>query len=233
MFHPLDTDPIWPDRAQIVSDYYQTPLQAINEIYKIASDKDNLKRLALEHKLDPYILRTMLAYTRYPEAREIYLTLDKMNVSIKGLTVLDFGCLAADYGLFFASHGAKVTIYDYRKFTDFARFRFDRNGLKIQILNVPVEYPALFKNKDLVIFGEVLEHFHDPLTVLKTCIDQKVKFIFSSCYPFGDIPYFELSGHRRSAYDQQPACQELLNRDYNIIRLEEERRMWVLRKWDL
>ena len=153
------------NRLQVLADYYRTSTDFIAQVQNFSPDKDTRRDNAKAHGINPHILRTMLDYTRYPEAEMLLEALATVGVGPKELRVLDFGCLVADYGITFARRKARVTIYDYQEPTDFAKFRFAREHLPVEVLHVPDDYPRALTNKDLVIFGEVLEHLENPLQV--------------------------------------------------------------------
>jgi hypothetical protein len=165
----------------------------------------------------------MLVYTRYPEAKLIAHALQDLKVDIKRLKLLDFGCGVSDYGIFFARLGAEVIVYDNKVMTDFVAFRFAKERLSVEIINKPADHASLTYNKDLVIFGEILEHLLNPLLPLEACVQNSAKFIFTSRYPFGDTVYFSLSAHKESAYLLQPACLKLLRGKYTEKVLAEKR----------
>jgi len=226
-------------RASILSAYYKKSDIVSDKILAALSSCFPYKEVAEEYGVDLYIMKAMLCYTRYTESRLILNALETLGVRPGELSILDFGCLVADYGIFFARRGAKVTLYDHLRFVKFAKFRFTQEQIKVSsrivlkwYLAPFVKYEDLFLNKDMVIFGEVLEHFMDPLKLLHICVDKNVKFIFTSCYPFGDEAYFTLSAHKKSAYLLQPACQALLRDRYKEIILSSlpkqiNNRLWV------
>jgi hypothetical protein len=176
--------------------------------------------------VNQYIFRTMIDYTRYPQARRLRELLVSNGQQIAGLRVLDFGCLVADYGMHLAREGAHVAIYDRKEETEFAAFRFQREKLPVEVLAFPRLHSSLMAGRDLVVFGEVLEHVFTPLEILQACVDASVKYIFTSCYPFGNEDYFNLPGHRKAAQEQQPACLELLRANYREIAGHQNERLW-------
>jgi len=168
----------------------------------------------------------MLVYTRYLQAEEIYKKIF-LDIDIKTFQVLDFGALVSDYGIYFARQGAQVTTYDYPKYTDFLKLRFGYEGLRVTTKEVPTDYSSLFKGKDLVIFSEVLEHVDNPLEILQVCVDKKVKYIFTSCFPYGNDVYYNYNGHKKTAQLQQSACKDLLVYNYTSIpTLRESEVLW-------
>jgi hypothetical protein len=183
-----------------------------------------------EYGVSSSILRTMLEYTRYPEASRIerYLQYNQVDVSV--LEILDFGCLVADYAIYFARKGASVTLYDFLQHTDFAAYRFEMERLAASIFNVPQDFGSLMSGKDLVVFGEVLEHLDNPLEPLSACLDCQVRFIFTSCYPFGDDYYFSRPGHSRKAQEQQPLCLDFLRCNYEGANTYKREWFWVRRR---
>jgi hypothetical protein len=179
-----------------------------------------------QHKIDRHILRTMLDYDRYRECRSINALLLKNGEDISKFRILDFGCLVSDYGIYFARLKADVTAYDERKIIQFVRFRFKSENLYVKGVAIPADYDELFKDKDLVVFGEVLEHLDNPSEPIQSCITQSVRYIFTSCYPFGDDAYFSLPGHRKSAQALQPHCIKMLLNHYNYIPIRKKAVLW-------
>ena len=217
------------NRAQIVSDYFHVSTRRIHQLSEFTDDKILRKYTATEYGIDPYILRTMMDYTRYMESELVTRALQEFNVAMKQLSILDFGCSVSDYGIFFARLGADVTAYDYQKYIDFVRFRFERENLKVHTVTIPSDYSQLLRGKDLVIFGEVLEHMEHPFTILKTCAGLKTKYIFTSHYPYGTENYFNISGHTKSAEAEQTKSLEFLKENYSEVVLESKKRLWILR----
>ena len=218
------------NRLQVLADYYRTSTDFIAQVQNFSPDKDTRRDNAKAHGINPHILRTMLDYTHYPEAEMLLEALATVGVGPKELRVLDFGCLVADYGITFARRKARVTIYDYQEPTDFAKFRFAREHLPVEVLHVPDDYPRALTNKDLVIFGEVLEHLENPLQVLQECAERKIPYIFTSKYPYGDNTYFKYPGHTIAAQQQQPESLRALRASYQEIELRKFARLWKLKK---
>jgi hypothetical protein len=211
------------DRLRVLMSYYPASTQ-VAELAKLpAADR---KPICVKNGINPHIVRTMVDYTRYPEAELIYQSLLKNNETVSGLRVLDFGCLVSDYGIFFARRNARVSVYDDDEATRFVKFRFEQEALPVNLVTIPCDYNHLMREIDLAVFGEVLEHLFDPLEPLQACIAQSVRYIFTSCYPFGDDKYFALTGHRKSAQDLQPECIRLLNAHYAPIPLRKKAVLW-------
>jgi hypothetical protein len=216
-------------RRELLATYYKVPAALIAELAVIKPEKR--KDQCKEHGITPQIFRTMMDYNRYREAGRIHRQLVVLDEPIKNLSVLDFGCLVSDYGMYFARLGAKVAIYDKRESAlKFARFRFAAEKLGVKSFPITTAYKPMAKGRDLVIFGEVLEHMDNPLEVLQACVAHKVKYIFTSHYPFGDDKYFALSGHSRIAEAQQPACIKLLDDNYTGWILHDRAMLWQRKK---
>jgi hypothetical protein len=217
------------NREEVLAAYYKVPVSVIAELALVPPEKR--KELCKRHGINPQIFRTMVDYNRYGEASLIHEQMKRLGEPVAKLSVLDFGCLVADYGLYFARLGAKVAIYDrIQSATTFARFRFATEKKRVRVFPFPTDYAKLFKGRRLVIFGEVLEHMESPLEALQACAAQAVPYIFTSCYPFGSDKYFAMSGHLQSAQAQQPACIELLAANYVHWHLEKKAVLWQRRK---
>jgi hypothetical protein len=212
------------DRLGLVADYYQVSQSLLSTLRELPHV--HRKEPCQKQGINPHIFRALLDYDRYPQAQFIHKTLKGRNESMDGLSVLDFGCHVSDYGIYFSRLGAKVGIYDATEAVKFAAYRFGREGLGVEKFTMPYEYRRMMTNRTLVIFGEVLEHMASPLGALKTAVACSVKYIFTSHYPYGDDSYFALSGHRKSAQDQQAACRELLEANYQGKRMPESAFLW-------
>ena len=219
---PAPTKP--ENRIELVASFYDVPVDSVVQIAKLSQAER--KPLCKELGLNPYILRTMLDYTRYFEAGQIERYLLSQKEDISRMSVVDFGCLVADYGIHFARLNAKVSVYDGEEAVKFASYRFAREGLPVTACVIPHGHASLVAGADLVVFGEVLEHIDNPLKVLEACVGQNVRYIFTSCYPFGDDKYFSLPGHRKSAQTLQPDCIQLLKNHYTMLSLHKKAVLW-------
>ncbi|MDG2527897.1 hypothetical protein [Caulobacter endophyticus] len=216
------------DRFEVVLDYYGVPEAVMREIARLGQPER--KPLCKDHGVCPYVVRTMLDYSRYPQAEDVAYLLRQAGEDISRLSMLDFGCLVADYAVMFARLGAKVAIYDDVEAVKFPAYRLAREGFDVEIHTLPTEGDLLMKGKDLVVFGEVLEHLEDPLVPIRACIAQGVKYIFTSCYPFGDDEYYTLSGHLKSAQDLQSDCIRLLIGHYDALPSRDKSVLWRRRE---
>ncbi len=213
------------DRIGVLAEYYGVEPGFLRAL---VNEPPSNRRLALQRQgINPYLFRTMVDYTRYPDAAQLHKMLRKLHQPIARLNILDFGCMVSDYGLYFARQGAAPVIYDTEEITKFAAFRFQREKFPVQIFHRPCAHRRLMAGRDLVIFGEVLEHLFNPLEPLAACIAESVRYIFTSHYPYGDDDYFKLRGHRASAQALQPACQALLRAHYREIPLYKSARLWA------
>jgi len=215
------------DRFKTLASFYKADELLIHRLALLAHD--HRKARCQEAGFDPHIFRTMIDYTRFREAEMVHEKLSSLRETIASLAVLDFGCLVADYGLYFARLGAPVAIYDTAEATEFALFRLAREGLQARRFTIPTDYATLLHGINMAIFGEVLEHLDSPLDVLQSCVSQNVKYIFTSCYPYGDDSYFEKNGHSASAQAQQPACIDLLTQLFTRWPLKNKAVLWQRR----
>ena len=142
---------------------------------------------------------------------------------------MDFGCMVADYGFYFGMLGMTVTLCDIKEHALFADYRLARANINRTTVYAPADYSVITSNQDLAVFGEVLEHLRDPYLLLKGCVDNKVPYIFTSCYPYGNDYYFNLPGHRIEAKEQAPLCMDLLRKNYTEIEFVDKNRLWVVR----
>ena len=215
------------DRFKLVADFYAIPDQLLRQIAEL--EQPERKPLCKAHGVCPYVVRTMLDYDRYAQAQDIANLLHRLGEDIGRLSMLDFGCLVADYAAAFARWGARVAIYDEAEAVKFPAYRLAREGWAVEVYTIPVIGDVLMKGKDLVVFGEVLEHLEDPLEPIRHCIKQNVKYIFTSCYPFGDDDYYRLSGHLKSAQNLQPDCIRLLAAYYDALPSRDKSVLWKRR----
>jgi hypothetical protein len=169
--------------------------------------------------------REMVKYTRYTEATYILSAIDATGNAFKGMKVLDFGCGVADYAMFFARHGSIVTVCDSLNILNFVKFRAEQEDLKLEYVDREKQ-EGIFEGKELVIFGEVLEHLIDPLALLQICMDAGVKYIFSSSYPYGKEDYYNQPGHIYQAKLLRIPCLDLLTANYNQNTLFRNRNLW-------
>ena len=80
---------------------------------------------------------------------------------------LDFGSGVGSTGILFARHGFSVTIADISStMLDFARWRFERRGLKAEFLDLN-ENPLPRRYFDMITATDVFEHLVDPAAEMK------------------------------------------------------------------
>lgn len=171
----------------------------------------------------PTIRHNFVDYDRYYEASLIAGALIEKGVNLKNLNVLDFGCCAGDYGMYFARWGAFVHFEDIDedalKFVD---YRLRREGLKRRYNH---------EEHNLAIYGEVLEHCDDALAILTKDVEDGVRYIFTSSYPYrSDDPndsYWQGRGHSQQARIDQPACRKILEDHYVMINFGGQRNLWI------
>lgn len=216
------------DRLGIVAGFYNLPLSAVEAAARLPMGNDRRKECS-RLGISLSVLRTMADYNRYSEARQVESQLFLVRQAIVGLRTLDFGCLVADYGMYFALRGAAVTLYDVEEHLQFALHRFSQSGYCVETFTVPTPMDKLMRGMDLVIFGEVLEHLDDPMGPLQACVSEGVRYIFTSCFPFGGDRYFKLPGHSRKAQALQPQCASVLSRHYTGCRTHGKAVFWTHR----
>ena len=215
------------DRLGVVATYYGLPESIVADIAAIP--KDDRRAACEEHGICRSILRTMVDYDRYPQARDVHALLLKAGERVEAMTMLDYGCLVADYALYFARLGASAAVYDDADGVKFAAFRFAREVLPVEALTIPTSGDLLMSGRDLVVFGEVLEHLEDPTIPIRECIDAGVRYVFTSCYPFGDDEYFALSGHLKSAQDLQATSIRILSNHFDAMPSSDKSVLWKRR----
>jgi SAM-dependent methyltransferase len=170
---------------------------------------------------DPHenVQRMFLAYNRYYEADLIAQWLKTNEPEFSELTVLDYGCGVGDYGVYLIRQGVKsADFYDFPRAVNFVAHRLKQEALDNgTIINADASSVRMSKY-DLVIFGEVLEHLDDPLTVIKSATDAGAKYIFTSSYPYrsddASESYWRHHDHSDKARLMQPSCRALLEALY-------------------
>jgi hypothetical protein len=213
------------DRPHILATYFNVPIVQISSLATIPYGEQR-KTLCKAGGIDPYVFRTMIDYTRYPEAVALARALRESGRLFRGMRILDFGCLVSDYGICFARMEAIVTAYDSESVISFVRFRYGKESLPVLCRTIPENVNTLVAGQELVIFGEVLEHLSDPLSALEACVSNQVEYIFTSCYPYGEDQYFNIPGHKQSAQLQQEDCIRLLHELYSPEVLRRTARLW-------
>lgn len=180
----------------------------------------------------PHLKHPWLDYDRYRYADKIIATLNDHGEDFNKLSVLDYGCGVADYGFSFGRKGATVIFYDNRTYINFVRFRLEKEPVQFRHHLIEIKYDVIFpEGINVVIFGEVLEHLESPLQVITRFVNQKVKYIFTSSYPFrNDNPkddYWNHPGHEHDTWKEQPACRDLLFANYERVRYNGEASLWI------
>lgn len=194
---------------------------------------DYLAQGGLSHKI---VRHMFVDYSRYHEAALIADHLSGIGVRLSRLKILDYGAGVGDYGMHFLRQGARtVAFYDYPRSTQFIDYRLkleDLDGFGITI-SADEEEIVKFKEWDFVVFGEVLEHLEDPLSVLQQLVKDKVTYVFTSSYPYRSDdphdPYWNNHDHDDGARLQMPECRKTLEENYNYIKFDGELRLWRLK----
>lgn len=211
-------------RKDLLSEYYKVPLEVIDDLKEIPAKER--KDMCKKYQINPYVFRTLLDYNRYYDCNVIHNFLIPMG-NIRGMNILDFGCLVSDYGFYFGMLGMTVTFCDIKEHADFADYRLGKANIQCHKVYAPSNYSDITLGKDLAIFSEVLEHLKDPYHMFKCCVDNGVKYIYTSYYPYGDDTYFSLPGHTQEAREQSAICFEILRRNYKEVRFVDFKTLWV------
>ena len=211
-------------RINLFSAYYNISQEEIEALIKLP--KSERTQACAEKGVNRFVLRTLFDYNRYPECYLLHNFLSP-RFELKNKNLLDFGCLVSDYGFYFGMLDMKVTICDIEEHVDFAAFRLSKANINSVKFYAPSDYMEVTKDQDIAIFGEVLEHLTDPYLLLESCVRNKVKYVFTTMYPFGSEDYLNLFGHSKEAKEQAPACIDLLRNNFHEINLMDRRIVWV------
>lgn len=210
-----------------LSNYSGVPYEQLKALSYIP--KEQRKILLDKFGLNHDIYRTLVDYHRIDDAYFIATTISNFE-KLANLNVLDFGCLASDYGLFLGQFQTNIFLCD--KISDFLKFAEFR--LKAEHVTVSGKYHVndcsleeIIKNKDLIIFGEILEHLNDPFNLLNICLSSGTRYIYTSVYPYGDEAYFQLSDHKKSAQKQSDSCLKLLYSNYKPYLRKQRAILWI------
>lgn len=214
-------------RKSLLIDYYQLSEDFVDSL--IRTLPEDRREICRKMDINPYIVRTLFDYSRYSDCYQLYQFLNS-TVDWPEISLLDFGCLVSDYGYFFGMLGARISICDVREHVDFASFRLTRAGIPHSVAYAPAACLEVATNQDFVVFSEVLEHLDDPYALLEACVNNKVGFIYTTCYPYGDDAYFGLTGHSRKAQQQTARSIDLLRRHYVEIPFIKFQRLWILKE---
>lgn len=196
---------------------------------------DYLEDGGIDHKV---VKHMWLDYSRYHEAKLIEAELYKQDIPLGDIKALDYGCGVGDYGLHLLRAGImQVDFFDFPRALKLVDYRLQRErGLRhigdAELIDPDEGQKPKFKDYDLVIFGEVLEHLDNPYQILKECLAVKVKYIFTSSYPYRtddpDDPYWNNHDHDDRARLMMPECRLLLEENYNYTKFDGELRLWRL-----
>ena len=112
------------------------------------------------------LTRLMLKYDRFNPAYRTLTAMsrDRGNSNYSGLSILEYGCGAADYALLFSLLGGRPVLADIVGGpVEFASYRMTRRDISHDVVAITrnIQYPELPK-VDVVLATEVLEHLLDP-----------------------------------------------------------------------
>lgn len=121
------------------------------------------------------------------------------SFDFKGLTGLDLGGGIGEYTIQAIKRGAKMTYLDIAKSKtlDYAKWRFDRNGVNPEIKD---ETYVIDRDFDFIIAMDVLEHLEEPDKRIKE-IAEHTKFLFANPE---QVQYNVLYPQHISKYDLTP-----------------------------
>jgi hypothetical protein len=211
-------------RMNLFSEYYnieQTEIEALIKLQKAERTAACKKR-----GVNGYFIRTLFDYNRYMQCYMLHNFLGR-RLKFKEKSLLDFGCLVADYGYYFGMLKMKITLCDIKDHIAFASYRLAKANIDHVNMYAPADYSEVTKGQDVAVFGEVLEHLTDPYLLLESCVKNNVQYIFTTMYPYGDDYYFSAPGHTKEAKDQAPACIDLLRSHYLEFNLLKDTTVWM------
>lgn len=211
-------------RIDLFSKYYNISQEEIEALIDLPQSER--KQACAERGVNRFILRTLFDYNRYPECFLLHNFLSR-RLDLENKNLLDFGCLVADYGFYFGMLNMKITFCDIPEHADFADYRLSKANINRVKCYAPADYKEITKDQDVAVFSEVLEHLDDPCLLLESCVDNKVKYVFTTGYPYGDADYFNAPGHTKAAEEQAPQCIELLRENYLEVRFMKRLTVWI------
>ena len=182
---------------------------------------DKLLREYYRGSLQDYLKHLMYMYDWTKNAEEILETIKALGVS-STLTVLDFGCGPADYGIYFAEQGHNVVLCDFPEMLKFSMYRLDRRNLKYKTIEVDDNMESsLPKGLDLIIAAEVMEHLRHPFEKLKEmsdCLNPR-GFIWYTQFPSENSNM--VNDHLKEAQYSKQDCLDFLKKYFESIPIEE------------
>jgi 2-polyprenyl-3-methyl-5-hydroxy-6-metoxy-1,4-benzoquinol methylase len=215
---------LWDDRAKEVADFFGLTKDKTITIYQqlnVSFEKKPSKNLFSEqdHK------SVMMKYDRFNAAYRVITALsrDRKSSDYCGMTIIDYGCGAADYSLMFSVLGAKPIVVDIGGGpVEFASFRMERRGIKHNMISVTpeVEHPHLPK-ADIINATEVLEHVRNPpalIAIFADSLNPGGYFTFSD-YPLK--PKTVGGSHLRSAAELRLESNQILEKLFYRIWADE------------
>jgi 2-polyprenyl-3-methyl-5-hydroxy-6-metoxy-1,4-benzoquinol methylase len=137
--------------------------------WRAASPQTPAEMRALYASVDLYVWELMQwhAGSGYQRYLDVTTSLTDQFPPATHPRVLDYGCGTACLALMFAAKGYQVTIADVPgKTLAFARHRFARRGLPVQVIEVTSDRPALGAGQDILVCFDVFEHLPDPAATL-------------------------------------------------------------------
>lgn len=175
--------------------------------------------------------RYFTTYDRYGDCESM---MGLIGSACGELSYLDFGCGAGDYGIKLLMAGANVVFCDTDLMLDFVKYRCKKGGLEAKFYKVGTPPNHLYGKKDVVVFGEVLDHLEDPLKELRMCHKYGVRWLWTTSYPYRsddyNDDYWQRDDHLKGAFDQQKECREFLEKHYDFEKADGELRLWEIKK---
>jgi 2-polyprenyl-3-methyl-5-hydroxy-6-metoxy-1,4-benzoquinol methylase len=190
-----------------------------------------IKDGGMEHRT---VKHMFVDYSRYHEGRLINNWFIDNKIARDGLEVLDYGCGVGDYGMYLLRRSKiNVTFYDFPRSSEFVDYRLKRESLEDRGYAMSADSFKFsnYRKFDLIIFGEVLEHLDDPAELLALVVSDRVKYIFTSSYPYRsedpEDSYWSNHDHSDKARRLIPVCKRLLEDNYNYTKFDGELRLWT------
>ena len=161
----------------------------LNEFDKKGVQNDQILFQTIAETAPLYFLRRLQVLDR-----DIFRRIHLMQLLLspqKNLRIYEYGCGAADVGLFFALNGHRVAVSEAEAgMLPLVKKRFELRNLQAEYFGASAEIPIPSPSGrfDLIVAVEVLEHIRNPMALLEnldSLMDSET-LVFLGSFPFND-----------------------------------------------